>query len=70
MDHLSGLIENEKEEKINEEDSFGCTALMEACKHGRQKAAETLIEHGAKVTTVDAFGRTALHYSCAVGALA
>eukprot|EP01138_Halocafeteria_seosinensis_P002951 gb/GECG01003015.1/.p1 GENE.gb/GECG01003015.1/~~gb/GECG01003015.1/.p1 ORF type:complete len:128 (+),score=25.58 gb/GECG01003015.1/:1-384(+) len=65
-DKLSGLSDTEKQNKVNELDIFQSTPLLEACKHGRTKAVETLLSIGANASTADAYQRTALHYACAV----
>lgn len=40
---------------------------MLACEHGSVETVEVLIHAGARVTTVDAMGHDAIHYSTATG---
>ena len=49
-------------EMLDERDSFGKTALHEACASGRSESAYYLLKHGANVYAKDSAGATPLHY--------
>ena len=55
---------------LNIQTAQGKTALHIACENNLYAIARILIENGAKVTCVDIYGRTPLHYACEeIGAL-
>lgn len=45
----------------------GRTLLQECCRKGSLDIIRLLVDHGAKLETVDTLGNTALHHACASG---
>ena len=66
--HLSSLpsAEEERKERLNEQDPDGRTAVHYAVAHGDYETLSLLLCSGASASILDSRGRTALHYAAAL----